>query len=293
MTGQEEAKKEKTLRKKRDVKIWHALGKGKRFLVFILLLFFLAYLSLFHHVSGAQIVEPSENEYRQAVAGMVHGPVTVHSTKDMRDLGALAWRTVRESGHSPGSFYVLFLPQLDVREKLRHLAHSPFTGLDSIYADIWLNSCTVYGSRESTWGIRRSSVYPADKLSVLLILIDRLKRGKTSLQEHVGAYIEVFTGMELDSLPGRARCWMLLIKQCAKDDGLANFVERQLEERRTDQVDLAEKELWNHLLKLPTRKNLEMLAASDITPVALERTKDIAYPFLFKKLLREYRSESR
>ena len=216
------------------MKIWHALGKGKRVVVFILLFFFLAYLPLFHRVRGEQIVEPSENEYRKAVAGMVHGPMTVHSTEDMQDLGALAWRIVREAGHSPGSFYVLFLPQLDIREKLHHLAHSPFTGLDSIYADIWLNSCTVYGSRESTWGIRRSSVYPADKLSVLIILIDRLKRGKTSLQEHLGAYIEVFSGMELHSLPGRARCWVLLMKQCAKDDGLANFVERQLEERRTE-----------------------------------------------------------
>ena len=198
-----------------------------------------------------------------------------------------------KSGHSPGSFYVLFLPQLDTREKLHHLAHSPFTGLNTIYADIWLNSCTVYGSRESTWGIHRSSVYPADKLSVLLILIDRLKRGKTSLQEHFGAYIEVFSGMELHSLPGRARCWLLLMKQCAKDDGLANFVERQLEERLTDQIDMAERDLWNHLLKLPTRNDLEMLAASDIMPVALERTKDISYPILFKKLLYEYRSESR
>ena len=130
---------------------------------------------------------------------------------------------------------------------------------------------------------------------MLLILIDRLKRGKTSLQEHFGAYIEVFTGMELHSLPGRARCWLLLMKQCAKDDGLANFVERQLEERRTEHtehIDLAEWDLWNHLLKLPTRKNLEMLAASDTTPVALERKEDIKYPLLFRKLLHEYRSEN-
>ena len=129
------------------MKIWHALGKRKRVVVFILLLFFLTYLPLFHSVRGEQIVEPSENEYRKAVARMVHGPMTVHSTEDMQDLGALAWHITRESGHLPGSFYVLFLPQLDIREKLRHLAHSPFTGLYSIYADIWLNSCTVYGSK--------------------------------------------------------------------------------------------------------------------------------------------------
>jgi hypothetical protein len=293
LTGQEEAKKVKTLREKRDVKMWHGFGKGKRVVVFILLFFFLVYLSLFHRVRGEQIVEPSESEYRQAVARMVHGPVTVHSTKDMQDLGALAWHIVKQSGHSPGSFYVLFLLQLDTREKLHHLAHSPFTGLNSIYADIWLNSCTVYGSSESTWGIRNSSVYPADKLSVLLILIDRLKRGKTSLQEHFGAYIEVFSGMELDSLPGRARCWLILIKQCAKDDRLAHFVERQLEQRRTEHIDLAEWDLWNHLLRQPTQKNIELLAASDTTPVALELSKAIAYPLLFKKLLHEYRSEKR
>ena len=72
------------------MKIWHALGKRKRVVVFILLFFFLAYLPLFHSVRGEQIVEPSENEYRKTVAGMVHGPVTVHSTEDMQDL--VLWR---------------------------------------------------------------------------------------------------------------------------------------------------------------------------------------------------------
>ena len=172
--------------------------------------------------------------------------MTVRSTEEMQDLGALAWRIVSKAGLLPGSFYVLFLPQLDIREKLHHFFHSPFTGFDSIYADIWFNSCTVYGLGESTWGIRKSRVYPADKLSVLIILIDRLKRGKTSLQEHLGAYIEVFSGMELYSMAGRARCWVLLMKQCARDDRLADFVERQLEMRRTEGIDLAERDLWNY-----------------------------------------------
>jgi hypothetical protein len=112
------------------------------------------------------------------------------------------------------------------------------------------------------------------------------------LQEHFGAYIKVFFGMELDSLPGRARCWVLLMKQCTKDDGLADFVERQLEEQRTEHIDLAKWDLWNHLLKLPTRKNLDLLAASDSSSMVLERSKYIAYTLLFKKLLYEYRSEN-
>ena len=218
--------------------------------------------------------------------------MTVRSTKDMQDLGAVAWRTVSEAGLSPGIFYVLFLSQLDIREKLHHFFHSPFTGLDSIFADIWFNSCTVYGLSESTWGIRRSRVYPADKLSVLIILIDRLKREKTSLQEHLGAYIEVFSGMELHSPPGRARCWVLLMKQCARDDRLADLVERQLELRRTEGIDMAERDLWNYIFKQPTRNALELLAMSDASAAPSGCEEGIEYQILFKKLLREYRSEN-
>ncbi len=258
--------------------------------VCVLLVLSLAHLSLFHSVRGERIVKPSVEGYRRSVTRMFHGPITVRSTEDMQDLGAVAWRTVSEAGFSPGSFYVLFLPQLDVREKFHHLFHSPFTGFDSIYADIWFNSCTVYGSGESTWGIRRSGVYPADKLSVLIILIDRLKRGKTSLQEHFGAYIEVFSGMELYSMPGRARCWALLMKQCARDDRLADFVERQLALRRTEGLDSAERDLWNYLQKHPARRTLEALAASETSPTPPECEKEIGYQMLFRKMLSEYRS---
>jgi hypothetical protein len=266
--------------------------KINRAVVGVLLVLVLAHLSLFHYVRGEKIVKPSVEGYQRAVFRMVNGPMMVRSTEDMRDLGVVAWRVVGEARLSPGSFYVLFLPQLDTREKFHHFFHSPFTGLDSIYADIWFNSCTVYGLSESTWGIRRSRVYPADKLSVLLIFIDRLKRGKTSLQEHLGAYIEVFSGMELHSMPGRARCWGLLMKLCALDDKLAGFVERQLELRQTEDTDMSERDFWNYLQKQPTRKFLELLAASETSPLPSEGQRDIRYRILFKKLLREYRSEN-
>lgn len=258
--------------------------------VCVLLILLLAHLFLFHSVRGKRIVGPSEDEYRHSVTRMHHGPITVRSTEAMQDLGVVAWRTVSEAGFSPGSFYVLFLQRLDVREKFNHFFHSPFTGFDSIYADIWFNSCTVYGLSEPTWGIRRSSVHPADKLSVLIILIDRLKRGKSSLQEHLGAYIEAFSGMELYSMSGRARCWALLMNQCARDERLADFVERQLELRRVEGIDLAERDLWNVLQKHPTRRTLEALAASEVSPSPPDCETDIGYRMLFKKVLSEYRS---
>jgi hypothetical protein len=289
---QEDEVKDKKPKNQTGMKGWLISRKVKGAAVCVLLIVSLAYISLFHSVRGERIVEPSDEKYRRSVSRMYNGPMTVRSAEEMQDLGALAWRIVSKAGLSPGSFYVLFLPQLDIREKLHHFFHSPFTGFDSIYADIWFNSCTVYGLGESTWGIRRSSVYPADKLSVLIILIDRLKRGKTSLQEHLGAYIEVFSGMELYSMAGRARCWVLLMEQCARDDRLADFVERQLELRRTEGIDLAERDLWNFILKQPTRNALEALAVSETSPVVPECEKDFKYQILFKMLLYEYRNEN-
>lgn len=271
------------------MKIRHDLRKSKWVVVSILLLLFLTCLLLFHGVRGERIVAVSDDVYKQAVARLHRGPVTVHSTQDMMDLGAVASRAVSEEGLSPGSFYVLFLPRLDVREMLHHFVHSPVTGFDSIYADIWFNSCTVYGSEEPTWGIRRSRVYPADKLSVLLILLDRLKRGKTPLQEHLGAYLDVFPGMELHSLPGRARCWTILMKQCTRDDKLAAFVGWQLKMRRTEGLDAAERDFWNYLLERPSRNTVEALAASKIFPAAFVCGKSGEVAPLFEKLIYEYR----
>lgn len=251
----------------------------------------LLHLFLIHYVRGEQIVDPTEEEYRFAVTRMYRDPITVRSMEEMQDLGAVAWRIVGKAGFSPGSFHVLFLPRLDLREKFHHFIHSPFTGLDSIYADIWFNSCTVYGLSEPTWGVRPSGVYPADKLSVLIILIDRLKRGKTSLQEHFGAYVEVFSGMELYTAPGRARCWVLLMKECARDERLADFVERQLELRRAAGIDMAERDLWNYLQNHPDRRALEALAASETSPPSSACADQVVgYQRVFKAILSEYQS---
>jgi hypothetical protein len=276
-------------RKENRMKGQRVLGKIKWGVVPAVLALSLSYMFLFHHVRGEQIVDPTEDEYRFAVTRMYRDPITVRSVEEMRDLGAVAWRIVGKAGFSPGSFHVLFLSRLDLREKFHHFIHSPFTGLDSIYADIWFNSCTVYGLSEPTWGIRPSGVYPADKLSALIILIDRLKREKTSLQEHFGAYVEVFSGMELYTLSGRARCWVLLMKQCARDERLADFVERQLELRRIGGIDMAERDLWNTLKKHPDRRTLEALAASVTPTPSPEYGQDIRYRMVFRKMLGEYR----
>lgn len=276
--------------KKRSMNGWYAPSKVKGGVVFTLIVLSLAHVALFHNVRGLKIVDPSDDQYERAVARMYSGPMTVCSTEEMQDLGSVAWKTVSQAGLSPGSFYVFFLPQLDTREKLHHFFHSPFTGLDSIYADIWFNSCTVYGLRESTWGIHRSNVYPADKLSVLLILIDRLKREKTSMQEHLGAYIEVFSVRELNSPQRQAQSWVLLMKQCANDDKLADLVERQLEMRQTENIDMAESDLWNYISKQPTKASLEVLAATQASQFPRGCENKISYQVLFKKLLKQYRS---
>lgn len=260
--------------------------------VSVLLTLLLAHVFLFHHVRGERIDDPSAERYEISVTRLYRGPITVRSIGDMLDLGTVASRIADEAALTQGSFYVHFLPQLDFTEKLRHFLHSPFTGLDSIYADIWFNSCTAYGVSEPTWGIRKSRVHPADKLSVLILLIDRMQRGKSDLQEHLGAYIEVFSGMPVHSLPGRARCWALLLKQCARDDMLADFVEHQLVRRRAEGIDLAERQFWDYLAKQPTRNALEVLAASDGPPIRMEHGNTVGHQYVFKELLAEYRLES-
>jgi hypothetical protein len=291
--NREDETQAKKRRKRIGVKGRLVTGKMIRAVVGVLLLLVLAHLSLFHYVRGERIVKPSVEEYRRSVVRMSNSSIMVRSTEDMQDLGVVAWQVVGEGGLSPGSFYVLFLPRLDIREKLHHFFHSPFDRFVSRTTDVWFNSCTAYGLSEPTWGISRSGVYPVDKLTVLLILIDRLKRGKTSLQEHLGAYIEVFSGMELHSLPGRARCWVLLIRQCVRDEKLADFVEQQLERRRTEDTDRSERDFWNYLQHQPTRNSLELLAASETSPFPPKRQRDIRYRLLFKNLLREYRSENK
>jgi len=217
-------------------------------------------LGVGHTVRGTPVARPSDEQYALALARAAAGGALVQSQEAMNDLGALAYRVVEASGRAPGPFYVHHLPRLDLLERLRHVFHGPFTGLRSIYADVWINSCTTYGARESTWPPGRAAVYPADKLSILVMLIDRLKREKSGAGEHFGAYLEMVRGMELHTVRGRATCYVLLVEACAADPDLAAFVHRQLGARDPAWVDPSERELWRLLAAAPTYETLAALA---------------------------------
>jgi hypothetical protein len=249
---------------------------------------FLIYVLFFHITRGTVITRPTDDEYVRAIQALRYGTLTVRTVEDMQNLGTVAWRVVEEADLAPGTFYVHHLPQLDTKEKLRHFFHSPFTGLESIYTDIWLNSCTTYGLGEPTWGVRESKVYPAAKLSMLLILVDRLKRERSSIQEHFGAYREVLTGMELHTLQGRTRCWVILLEQCGRNEAMAGFVESQLRMRRAQDIDGAEWDFWSYVNKQPTRNAIEILASSETPPANVERQDGIQCDALYRKLLKEY-----
>ncbi len=268
------------------------MGKWLRRLLKVFLaaavLMLVGYLILFHTVRGNSVESPDDWKYGKAVSRLNEG-LLVDSQQNMDDLGAVAHRTVEDTGLDPGPFKVLFLPELDTLEKLHHYFHSPFTGLADMYTDIWLNSCTTYGRESPTWGTQPSRVRQADRLSMLIILIDRLKRQKTLFGEHTGAYVEVFAGMELHSLPGRARCYDILFQQCAADPGLTRFVLNQLKKRNFKALDESEIGFWNYMAQRPTREGLTVLAESDTPSTKPALSKRINCVSIFRKILVDYR----
>ncbi len=240
---------------------------------------------LAHSVRGTLVEAPSDEAYVQAVRRAAFGGVRVQSQDDMDDLGAMAYRAVEAGKLSPGPFYVHYLPGLDLREKMHHLLHAPFTGLRSIYTDVWINSCTTYGAKEGTWALGEASVYPADKLSILIILIDRLKREKSGIGEHLGAYLEVVSGMELHTVKGRASCYLLLVNQCAEDRELTAFVQRQLKRRNSNMLDESECAFWRCAVQSPTYETLTDLAAGKECAEAPPAEKRLDASAAFTKVL--------
>ena len=125
--------------------------------------------------------------------------------------------------------------------------------------------------------------------TILIILIDRLKRGKGTIGEHVGAYGEVFTGMRLHTLHGRASCYTVLMSRCAKDPLLADLVRRHLRRRTQGAIDETEAAFWCYMANQPTRGALESLAASETSPTAPER-ENVSHAAVFETLLKSYGS---
>lgn len=263
--------------------------RGGRKWKILLIPLVVVYVWFFHSVRGNPIQASDSDSYKHAVRRVSHSGITVKSQEDMDDLGVIAHQIVSGAGYAPGPFKMLYLPRVDTTEKLHHIFHSPFTGLETIYTDIWINSCTTYGLKEPTWSVRKAAAMPADKLSILIILIDRLKREKSTFREHIGAYLEVFSGMKLHTLPGRASCYRLLLEQCARDAALAKFVRNQLGRRGGLALDESELDFWNYMVNQPTRVDLERLAELNELPVIQKRKKKIDCAAVFHKLMKEYK----
>lgn len=222
-----------------------------------------AILVLFLEVVRGTPVGPGDLPRAELIRLLDEPEPTIDSQEDLDRLGSLAHAMVRARGRSPGSFHVLFLPRLDLLEKLHHLVHSPFHDIRRLYCDVWIHSVTTYGTEEPTWADVPTVVVPALKLPLLLFLIDRLRRERGPLGERLGAPFEAVGGMDLHTLPGRARIWDGLLWDAAVDPALATFVERQLGAYVWDAVDATEIRFWRALAPDPTRARVRALMAGE------------------------------
>ena len=206
---------------------------------------FVAWLAAMFYVRGEPLPPGDPARLPQQIAALAAGAPLVLSQQDLLALGAVAAGLTIEEGHRPGPFHVLFLPRLDRLEKFHHLMHGPFTGIRRMYCDVWIHSVTSYGRAEATWGFEPVIVRPALKLPLLLFLMDRLAREKTSFGEYTGAVFEAFAGMEMHTVPGRGRLWERMYDAGARYPVLADWVAAQLPLEDPAWTDNAEMQYWS------------------------------------------------
>lgn len=219
------------------------------------------------YVRGEWVVAIPAPQLESALIAMSTGGPEVRSQGDLMMIGAVAARLTLIEQRSPGQFRVAFRDRLDDLERLRHLVHGPFTGIRRMYCDVWINSLTTYGTEEPTWGFTAVRVRPARRLPILLFLLDRLGRGRTTWQEHVGAVPEAIGGMEMHTLGGRGRLWSRLLRLAASSPRLAMFITAQLSGCDRDWSDDLEVRFWDELSARPSVATLELLAAGPLEPM--------------------------
>jgi hypothetical protein len=178
-------------------------------------------------------------------------PPWIQSLEDIQQLGAVAAGLVAQRGIEPGTFHVDYLARLDLLEKFHHLIHAPFTGMTRIYCDIWVNSITTYGADEATWGFSDSKVRRSLKLPILMLLLDRLARGRSTLTEYLCAPFEEFSGMAIHTFPGRVQAWHSFLLDCRKFPQLVPFVKEQLSRYELVWTDLADVHFFAAVSQLP------------------------------------------
>jgi hypothetical protein len=219
-----------------------------------------AWLALMFHVRGRPVAAPAPHRIDELLAALIGGGLTIGSQADIDRVGAVAASLVAEEGLRPGPFYVLHLSQLDYIEKFHHLMHQPFTGIRRMYCDIWIHSVTTYGAAQATWGRGEVLVRPALELPILLFLLDRLARERDALGEYSGAVFEAFGGMEMHTVPGRARLWQRVLAAAVRHPRMAPWIAVQLDAADPRWADSAETRFWRELAGEPTLTRLDALA---------------------------------
>jgi len=235
----------------------------KNILIF-LSVFFVLHIISFHYKRGELIQPTQKTDAHKAVQSLSENNTYISSQKDMDALGALAWYIVKNNQKKPGQFYVYFIPEMDLIEKFHHLAHQPFTGIESCYTDIWINTLTTYGIEEPSWGIPKMKATKADKFAILQILIDRLLRETSNIGEHFSCYIEIFDGMPVHTLKGRAKCYQFIFNVAKNDPTIKDWVLTQLQNRPYNYVSPVERKMWQVLNKNPSLETLNKLVAGKI-----------------------------
>jgi hypothetical protein len=229
-----------------------------------LLILVVLHIPPFHLVRGSMILPTDEAVLQRSISALVVNNSLVKSQLDLERLGIIAQHVVSNDGTKTGEFRVLFLNQLDGLEKFHHLVHQPFTGYNRLFTDIWINSLTVYGTAESTWGVNSPTVIPADQLGILLLLVDRLQRGYGEAFEHVQCYVEIFTGMSFYTVSGRATVYRRVLKLAKSNPTFRTWLRHRLVNRSSTYIDDVELRFWNLLAADPSVETLNRLAENNI-----------------------------
>ena len=225
----------------------------------VVLLF--CYVGVFHYVRGDRILPTTEGDLQSIFLNLPHNSL-VQSQSQLNDIGRLAWFTVNRTNQTPGIFYLKYLSKLDNLERFHHLIHQPFTGYQTLFTDIWINSASVYGTVEPSWGIGDVQVNTANSLAMFLLIIDRLQRGYSSPTEHIQCYFEIFSGMDYYTTKGKAEVYKRVLPYAAKSVLFRNWLIREIHNRPQNLLDRNELSFWNNLA---TRLNKKYkVSVSDI-----------------------------
>lgn len=202
------------------------------------------WLAFMFFVRGELVRPPDPSRLPELIVRLASGSPTILSQADLERVAAVASGITASEGRTPGPFHVLYLERLDTLEKFHHLMHQPFTGIQRMYCDVWIHSVTTYGTPEATWGVGQVVVRPSLELPMLLFLMDRFAREKTTAGEYTGAVFEAFSGMEIYTPQGRARVWERLFHACRRWPVLSDWVAEQLAQWDPDWTDASERDYW-------------------------------------------------